>query len=248
MNNTNQFNTNNIILSPQEENKNYYENLKSHIYTDEKTGKIVHVFKALQDIHLEDNKLIYNTDTIDLDNTSLKNIDSEIFRLKAKDSMDILITLKKHVTDPYYINKICNRINFLILLQSPSESDYEEINSYIQLYFHKDALNKLYSNDILHNQVENIRQYLSLCYHEEYANREIAKYIKLEFDKKVLELNDNTSNSNNLTKVRKNQYNMIVLPSESDNLEKLAGFASTTLVISITVSLGIVIAILTLFL
>ncbi len=230
-------------------NQGLFNNLKQQIIGYNNDNSPVFMYPALKDMTFENNILTYLDNSITFNDNEFFNVDRQIFTLNSKDCMSILNILNNNAKNPKEIEQKYNRIVFLELLQSPIEENYTEISKYINEYFEKQNLYNKYPNEIIYNEVNVLRDVLTRCYISDYQDRPICKYIESEFNKKIDELNQSSQGTSNAyVKVKKDPNNLIVIPSEENTfIDKAAGFANTTLIISLTTTLGITIALLTLF-
>ncbi len=236
------------MIDQSEKNNAYLNSLKSmtidgHDYSNQTTLKYHNIDKFT----IANNILSYEDHHINISSINLETIDPSIFLLNITDIEFILNAIEVYNTKINDINAYVNNILFLQNAPSINDNDKVILDEYLKSYCEfKEILNKVNIEE-LKNYFKFINQPILIAYYGDGIND--SKYNKpaCMYIREYLH-NYNESKLKNgggiLPSYQRNLSNGKNILNPNDAAD---GFASSTLIISITVSLGITIAILTLF-
>ncbi len=220
----------------------------------ENNNSFILIYPNIKEFKIENNIIKYQNYEINLGNLELYSLDSSIFSLEISEILFILNKLSKYINDKEGFNK---EINYMLFLQSLTELNEEHKNYiiyYLNEFYHlKKITEKFFSNTLINLYKEFIIPISEAYLHENEVdtkyNKPACAFIRL-YETNLIEDSFNNSSNNNGHKLVRKNGNQIQLPSNDEpfGLNAAAGFANTMLVISVTTTIGITIAILTIFL
>ncbi len=203
-------------------------------------------YPSLYDIELVNNNLIYNGESINIDNIDLncfKSYNQNISPIHFMEMMKDLAIIKQK---ELHLDDWIKQLKYFFILPDIDDKVMNAYLEYVKIYYAAFQLKNNY--EPLNETFNKLYEVIEYAFNENYVTRTASLYLQNALVDYHSDLEEGRSNSYQL--VRKNDNANIPEVVENDNKQylKMTGFAKSSLIISITTILGIVLAILALYL
>ncbi len=234
-------------------NDQYFTTLKANNHFE----SLKNLYDNLTSITVENNMLIFPADS------NLSNVNLKSLKLEQSDNMNYplhslynrslndvhnITTKLVYIEENKNILDSKNKINFLLLNNSNiSQEETNNIIDYVDYFFEIWSLASLYQCEYLKNIYDFMNETVLKCYLPEYASLPNYKMIKNYLDDKFSDsLSQGAANEKATVRIK----NTTGGTGSTDSFDKynIAGFASAALALSISITIGITLAVIALFL
>ncbi|MFI3261003.1 MAG: hypothetical protein R3Y13_04765 [bacterium] len=198
------------------------------------------VYPNLENFSIVDNIFTHTSGKkCNLGNTNLQYIDDSLYTLDEGDIFLIMYYISLMNNDPLYLDRKISQLNTLLSLDTLNNECYNFISSYLDDLHTRKRLDSKFSYAGASDEIDKLSEPVFSSYDETNKilfNKPAATYVRT-LESKYCEGLFNKSKSF----VRVHKSNNSVL--NEDEYNNIAGFTSATLIITITCTIGIVIAI-----
>lgn len=203
------------------------------------------VYPHLQDFLIEKEYLIYNNCKASLYNIPLYELDNELFKLDAKLFFFTVNTLSNLINNYDHVCKKINYAEYLVQQNNLTTEHFDYLKNFDLEYSLLLLSNNTFYNTLLIELTTTINYVYELAYDETLINTQGAQYLKkLELDRNKIEFS--TGSPKSIQRLRtgpSNHFKDSNSNNDIDFLSQTAAFMNATFIISITLMLGIAIAI-----
>lgn len=227
----------------EEKNKQYLSFLK------QRNDDGVFVYPNTKELLINENKIMYNSSIVDLNNIQLFSLDQRLFSFSTKDIIYTLKIISQMINDVQTINNKISYAEFIINSNVITNEQAQFLYNYVDEYYSIKKINENFELKELKELEISMSTPMHLAYFEDNNNKQGSIYLK-EIELSIMNKNSNSEGSKSTSKsnIRTLKSAHSFMPFEENNiLEQTAAFMNATLVISITASLGIVLSILLFF-
>ncbi len=228
-------------------NENYLEYLKKLSNGYDNNGNQIFMYPNIQNMNITQNKLSLNNLNTTLNGVRLSNFDNSFFQNKSTDIFNYLFYTAKQINEIDIIKQEIDKIKFL-LIAPQQESDLQLLNDFLNYYLVVQYYYNLYPTSELKAYYSSLDTVIKMLYDSNYTDKPNILFLKTQYENKLnSDFGQSSTNEKAAVRIRNTSNGTTTSQSIDTNLYTTStGFATGTLVISLAVTAGITIALLTL--